>query len=218
MNNRIIFVDIARGLAILIVINWHILNYHSPYTDSWTMPIFFIIMGVFYKQESSFMILLKKKTNTLLIPHLFFSVPALIIGLCNKPIIEIVKKIVNPYESINGSSWFLVCMFGCYIIFYVVNMVSKGSRNKNLLVCLFISIMGFYMNDINISGYRVVLPFYFSTSMTCMAFIAAGYYLRDVIMANCKITATIYKSFVLCVLSGGGNPSVRFSTNGYDVE
>ena len=47
-------IDVARGLAMLVIIQWHVVGMHTTWTDGWVMPIFFIIMGVFYKQESSF--------------------------------------------------------------------------------------------------------------------------------------------------------------------
>ena len=75
------YIDIARGLAMLVVINWHILDIHNPWTDAWVMPIFFLIMGVFYKQEETIKVILKKKINTILVPHFFFSIAAFIIQL-----------------------------------------------------------------------------------------------------------------------------------------
>ena len=47
-------IDIARGFAMLVIIEWHTIGIHTSWTDGWVMPIFFIIMGIFYKQEESF--------------------------------------------------------------------------------------------------------------------------------------------------------------------
>lgn len=44
---RFNFSDIARGLAILYIIQCHVCNYHLAWIDSWAMPVFFVIMGIF---------------------------------------------------------------------------------------------------------------------------------------------------------------------------
>lgn len=38
-------IDVARGLAMLVIIQWHVVGMHTTWTDGWVMPIFFIIMG-----------------------------------------------------------------------------------------------------------------------------------------------------------------------------
>ncbi len=40
MNGRIVFTDIARGIAIFFVVQWHTIGVHTPWTDTWVMPIF----------------------------------------------------------------------------------------------------------------------------------------------------------------------------------
>ena len=67
-------IDVARGLAMLVIIQWHVVGMHTTWTDGWVMPqSSFIIMGVFYKQESSFKVMAIKKLNTIVIPIGFFS-------------------------------------------------------------------------------------------------------------------------------------------------
>ena len=194
------YIDIARGLAMLVVINWHILDIHNPWTDAWVMPIFFLIMGVFYKQEETIKVILKKKINTILVPHFFFSIPAFIIQLSTKPLMDVVKRILNPYESINGNSWFLVCMFWCYLIYYFVHQIAKGDTNKVLIYSLIISLIGFYMNEVSIMGHRLVLPFYFSTSMTCMGFIAIGERIRKWILTVPNKINTLWNILITGIL------------------
>ena len=80
-NVRLDYIDIARGLAMLFVVWWHTMNSHTAWSDGWVMPLFFIIMGVFYRQQESLKVLLVKKVNTLLLPLIVCSVPAVIISL-----------------------------------------------------------------------------------------------------------------------------------------
>lgn len=36
-------IDVARGLAMLVIIQWHVVGMHTTWTDGWVMPIFFIL-------------------------------------------------------------------------------------------------------------------------------------------------------------------------------
>lgn len=46
-NIRFDNIDIARGLAMLVVIEWHTLGEHGPFTDGWAMPVFSLLWGCF---------------------------------------------------------------------------------------------------------------------------------------------------------------------------
>lgn len=170
---RLDYIDIARGLAMLFVIFWHTINIHSPWSDGWVMPLFFVIMGMFYRQQDSLKKLLVKKTNTLIIPLLICSIPALFFSLCKNGILETFIIISNPYRNINGTSWFLICMFECYILYWVINRFWKKWKTR-FIICIIVSIVGFYSSKMHVMGHRFVLPFYMSTSLTCLAFIDIG--------------------------------------------
>lgn len=89
---RYSFIDEAKALAMLVVVSWHVLGIHSSWTDSWTMPIFFLIMGLFYKQDTSFKLMILKKFNTLMIPLVFCSILAFILSLYNHGYIVAFKR------------------------------------------------------------------------------------------------------------------------------
>lgn len=205
-------IDIARGLAMLIVIEWHTLDFHSPYTDGWVMPLFFVIMGVFYKQPDSLRELLRKKVRNLIVPYLFFSVPSLIILIINQPYVEVLKKIVDPYSNIHGVSWFIICTFVCYIIcFYIHRYIKK--KALFVVVYLIISVIGYTMGHTHIMGYRLVLPFYVSTSMTVMGFIALGIIMRDKLLLSNNISKILL--MVSCALYIIGVKFIPPSANSY---
>ena len=169
------FVDDSRGIAMLIVVFWHVVGVHSPWVDGWVMPLFFIIMGMFYRQTATFKEMLVKKTNTLLLPHVICSVPAVIISLFEAGLVSTGKKILNPYECINPVSWFLVSMFFSYLVYWIVNRISMQSMGKRIILALIVSLLGFYSSQyIHVSGHRLVFPFYVSTSLTSIGFIEMG--------------------------------------------
>lgn len=182
-KKRLYFVDEARGLAMLVVVSWHILGIHSSWTDSWVMPVFFFIMGLFYKQESSLKHVTIKKINTLLIPLVFFSIPALGMSLVQDGCLETLKTIANPYRNINGSSWFLVCMSFCYIVYWTINKITNNGK-QSILLSLIVSLIGFYSSQMHLMGHRIVLPFYISTALTMMFIIEMGRGSKKYILAD----------------------------------
>lgn len=172
-NIRFDNIDIARGLAMLVVIEWHTLGEHGPFTDGWAMPVFFFIMGVFYKQPAALKDVITKKAKGLLLPLLVYSVPALVILLFTKPFNDTVKHLINPYASIHGVTWFLLCTFWCYVLSYFVHKYIKSAWYI-LTAFLFISLVGYYTGQWHIGGHRIVLPFYISTAMTAFGFVEIG--------------------------------------------
>ena len=176
-NVRLDYIDIARGLAMLFVVWWHTMNSHTAWSDGWVMPLFFIIMGVFYRQQESLKVLLVKKVNTLLLPLIVCSVPAVIISLCRNGISETIAVICNPYKNVNGVSWFLVCMFECYVLYWLVNKIVGTNATARLALCVALSLLGFYTSRMHVMGHRLVLPFYLSTAFTGLGFIGLGHWL-----------------------------------------
>lgn len=70
-GSRLLWVDTARGLAMLCVILGHMgLNNLNILIYSFHMPLFFLIAGHFQKKENH-IIFIKKKAKTLLVPYLF---------------------------------------------------------------------------------------------------------------------------------------------------
>lgn len=73
-TKRIDFVDLAKGICILLVVLYHI-NVPIPYMElasCFRMPLYFILSGLFFKDYGGFKFFLVKKTNKLAIPWLFF--------------------------------------------------------------------------------------------------------------------------------------------------
>lgn len=72
MNNRIVFVDLAKGICICLVVLYHVYGEIAgrvfEITNMFRMPLYFVLSGLFFKPYSSFNSFTKKKTNKLLIP------------------------------------------------------------------------------------------------------------------------------------------------------
>ena len=78
MTNRIEYIDLAKGLCIILVVLNHVAEhlqidyFFSCQIRSFRMPLYFILSGLFFKRYKNFMEFTLKKVNKLLIPFLFF--------------------------------------------------------------------------------------------------------------------------------------------------
>lgn len=177
-SQRLHNIDLARGIAMLIVISWHTLGFHSPYTDIWTMPIFFFIMGVFYKQPDSFKTLFKKKGRTLIRPAIAFSIPTFVLNSVQEGGFQTITKLVSPYDCLNGVTWFVWCTIECYVIIWILHKtVSKDIYRLGISAS--ISALSFYLTKIDILGHHVILPLFISTALTSQFFVTIGELAKD---------------------------------------
>ena len=189
-------IDIARGIAILFVVSWHCRVGNFGIT-MWVMPLFFFIMGVFYHTPISLKLQIRKKTNQLLIPFVIWSIPYFIYYLFTKSFLAFVKMWLNPYEIMNGPSWFLLCMFECYIIYYGIKKIEVEYRG---LLIVFLSIIGFYLGTYQLFGHHLKLPLFINTTLTVIPFIYLGDLLKDRILPEQKTGREIKLSVLLLFL------------------
>ena len=77
-KNRIQYIDLAKGICIIMVVLYHIAKYYdtSLLVNSFfkliRMPLYFFLSGVFFKSYRGFFDFFKRKTNKLLIPFVFW--------------------------------------------------------------------------------------------------------------------------------------------------
>lgn len=201
-SGRVGWVDIAKGITMLIVIWMHVRN-NMPSCEMYAqlnrcfsilyMPCFFIISGFFLKEES-FPIYLKKKARTLLLPLFFVYVLSFAIAwLISRHVPGILKNDVafsNLFLShvfTNGPIWFLSALFFALVIVYFI----KKTKNEviQLILALTISLLGFYWNKI--MEWR--LPMFWDSGLTAVFFVWIGKYVKIILD---KISSRLY----CCVL------------------
>ena len=76
-KERIEYIDLAKGFCILLVVFAHIHPDLTRYSwgvffDSFRMPLYFFLSGIFFKKYSGIQEFGVKKINNLIIPLLFF--------------------------------------------------------------------------------------------------------------------------------------------------
>ena len=124
-NNRLVYIDISKLLAIYLVILGHVIVksfYDASYSDpvrvviyTFHMPLFMMMSGFFASSvlKNDFNSLLKKKIVQLLVPAVSCTVICL-------AYFYLTINSVDIRDEIIGNSWFLKTLFMCQVTFWVV--------------------------------------------------------------------------------------------------
>ncbi len=188
-NRRIEFVDLTKGICIILVIMSHIggafdkLDSHSMLV-AFRMPLYFFISGLFFKSYEGFQGFALRKVNKLLIPFLFFYVGSFLLkytiwivapGTFQQPVSWSELLLIFQGHSLikfNPPIWFLVALFNCNILFYLVHYLRKRV-GLMFIAILLIGATGFFLGK-----KQIVLPLYTDIAMTALPFYAGGFWIR----------------------------------------
>lgn len=184
---RISWIDVARGIGIILVIYAHELSADSYryLLYAFHMPLFFFLSGIVFhvKKDESFLTLVKKSTKSILFPYFLFAI--LSYGLwfidvrLNVTINELLRQFYgilygnsnNGFLVFNNVLWFLPCLFVVKIVFGVFTKIT--TRKTNIALFLFIfSVIGF------ISSFyfsNIKLPLSAETALTAVVFFGLGF-------------------------------------------
>ena len=185
-SKRIEWIDLAKGICIFLVVFQHVsvaLDMDYPLrtqVTSFRMPLYFILSGLFFKQYEGFIGFLKRKTNKLLIPFLFFLMTTSVIPYA---VINHDLSLKLFFSDMNGpvynfAIWFLLCLFEINLLFYLIQLVAgrlvpKRQTAVVLVISLLLGCCGLALGVA-----RVKNPLYVCTMLTALPFFAFGWWLR----------------------------------------
>jgi len=179
-NNRIMELDIARGVGILLVILGHMETLTSDiwkqFGASFHMPLFFVVSGLLFsdvrKSPDGFLNFLRKKALHILVPYFLW---ALIYssGFNIKQILCIVYSNNKVYAE--AGLWFLPTLFVSECLFYFICYVS----NNNYCKIIFMVLCGLASFVFHAVSYGTIFdkygyPFSFDIALMAVAFIGLG--------------------------------------------
>lgn len=174
MRERIGWIDVARGIAILSVILVHCIGNITEGNEillAWNMPLFFFLSGLCaYVPERNFKRYLAKKAKTLLLPQIVLGI------LCTIADVFIIKRVTFSVRNILDEFfyWFLIDLFYVVIIFYFVCKCNI-ERKRNQIVVLVAALV------VAVSVYMLHVPIVLCLAMAPMAFLFyfLGFCLKD---------------------------------------
>ncbi|WP_321518090.1 acyltransferase family protein [uncultured Bacteroides sp.] len=205
MNQRINYIDLAKGICILLIILHHIqspINQTEGYRmlTCFRVPLYFVLSGLFFKKYSGFINFILRKVNKLVVPFIFFLTLTYLIFSCLWGISghinyitmmpqRIAEGFLTKTIYINIPLWFLVSLFETSVMFYlIISLADKLPLNKwykeGIIagICLLTGFTGYYLQSFHIN-----LPLWIDSSMACLPFYYTGYFLRketSVLMPN----------------------------------
>lgn len=192
MNNskkRIEFVDLAKGVCILLIIMGHTgIEVGYPGISAMRTPLYLTISGLFFKDYGGLVNLIVRKTNKILIPFLFFYVssyllyylfnaiaPGLIVSKANG-----ILDVFTQIQYFNGPLWFLLVIFIDNILFGVISLRIRNELLRATIVLV--------LGAIGLSLYKsgIFLPCCIDASLVCLPFFYFGYTLKrtDILLPN----------------------------------
>lgn len=219
MEKRIEYLDIAKGIGIILVVVGHCLNsisFPGRWIWSFHMPFFFFVSGVFFK-EIVFTEYLKRKVDQLIIPFLFFG---LLILLLRTTFYNLNNWFEVFFGNIKGflvlgkldALWFLPILFFSSILFYVINLIKIPSlRYLCLAICIITSYI-LYNPDSDI-------PYSITTVFSATFFYGLGYTIKNLMVNinNNKVSnnfLVLSITFFLSILVAYYiNPAIDMSSN-----
>lgn len=179
-NNRIIWIDILRGICMLAILLDHteiyytgtnIISYNLYVVNS--LVIFFFISGyLFYKENEEFCIKKKIKSiiRTILFPYFVFTT---IIALPKELVHGNSIDIGNIFLDIilGKASWFIAALVITELIFSFLLWIT---HNKKRYIIVF-SIITF-ISSIIINKYSINYPWQLNNALQAVLFLSAGYF------------------------------------------
>ena len=236
-KTRIIFIDIAKCIAMIAVIMGHT-QFQRPeklerLIYAFHMPLFFMASGYFFHQAGLNKAYIKKLAKSLILPYWLVSAGIIVINIIidavnNNPIQDNVIKWASAalYGSgsrtdwsvwfsteivIIGLLWFFLALFWGKIILASIFKLSDKSAVRAILVCG-IAWSGYYM-----SQHGEWFPLSFYAGMTSVFFIWIGYLFRkyDVIHKKCPAVLLLLGVF-LCIYVAFRIEPLYLSRNKFD--
>lgn len=186
-SKRIEFVDVAKGIATILVIIGH-LSYTPVMIKIWLytfhIPLFFFLSGFVlnthkYQNVKEFTLDKLKKS---ILPYIYLSMITWIFVECiNQPITQIgidsVKKFLGIFICAKGTSyyltlWFIISLFFAQIIVYLLSRLNSNKKMLGGLTLLFI--VGVGISQIYQPGWIFVSD----TVPMASVFVGMGYLVR----------------------------------------
>lgn len=164
MQQRLVYVDMMRGIAILLVVAAHLIQTNVVdgtysrafmFVNSFHMPLFFAISGFIaqkvYKpmrEAKSVLLFIKKKAIALLVPLFVWDLVVFKLFLSNKWNMPSVEDFIN--EITNPRLWFLQTLFLIFVCYGIyLYLCEKWNKNQSIvkdlaMIALVFMFYGFY--------------------------------------------------------------------------
>ncbi len=177
-------VDLFRGIGIICMILGHIIvndNVFNHIIHAFHMPMFFIVSGMFWKPSDSYIVYIKKKAKSLLLPYLTFGLIHYVVYFiyyyhdpAMPKLTPLIRLIGNNTEGlpIAGALWFLTALFFCEVLYTCIEKAkSRVGRGIIITVLAAIGVLIPYL-------FNIRLPMAIDISFVCLPLFAFGHFYK----------------------------------------
>ena len=202
-NNRISWLDMAKGYGTLLVIFAH-LGAGSIRTWIYTfhMPLFFLLSGYVFNENYDFSNFIKKKCKSIVVPYFCLGIPMVLF--------EFLKYVYSGRFGVENSIalikaflmqrrlwtlWFIACLFCLNILFFCIVKFCKSQW-----IVGFISVLLPFVGLIYYGMGKGALPWNMDVCLMAIPFFFAGYcYKKHAVQVDAFLTKR-WRSLVLFVV------------------
>ncbi len=222
MDNRIEWIDIAKGIGIILVVAGHCfyLGYSYP-IYAFHMPLFFFLSGLVYndKKNTQFSSLLKSKARQILKPYVVFYicglVVSLIVPLWRHLLISktmLIELYTTNSNNINNSSiWYLICLFVTFLLMYPLHQLMKRFNDRwclfflTIVAILSLKIKLFlqWLSPEHIYLIEDRLPFKLDSAIIAVLFMYLGFRYKKIIIEIVEKTNIVWLILSLVLFAVG---------------
>jgi fucose 4-O-acetylase-like acetyltransferase len=211
MKYRLDWLDAAKGLGILLVMLGHtdIPSQLKTYIYTFHMPLFFFLSGYLFtlKKFPNLKVFLSKRTKSLILPYLCFSLVAYIwfiivfhfgfVKYRENLLMPLIGSFVAIRSSLwtvhTGALWFIDCLFCTEFLFYFITKIGRKKIAIGI-VLIFISVLGCLYNKL----VGKPLPWSLDITMISVGFYGSGYFYKEY---RSKLDRFINKKTFACLIS-----------------
>lgn len=186
--NRFDYIDIAKGIGILMVVWAHILltGWTHKIIYAFHMPLFFLLSGMLFKKEkyNSFGIFFMRRAKRLLVPYVIYSVVTWAIWAAFRYIRhdEVDSYIMPLLQTFfaqgsgaffvhNSALWFIPCLF---LVEFLYFFISKLGRARSLVFCFALAAVSFLLGHAFGDNYWFTLPWNADAALIALPFYCVG--------------------------------------------
>lgn len=218
-QNREIWIDVLKGVGILLVLLGHCNTPFDKYIYGFHMPLFFLISGYLFKSKKPIIPYFRKLLKRYIVPYFVLAFCMLVIVMVTQKKYALILHYIIGILYSRGSMqwmpmcsplWFLTCLFCALFIFNVILHVNNRWLQYILIVlsCL----VSYYLYLINCFK----LVWNLDTALMAVGFLGIGMYCsrkKEVLFENKQWALFSIICFVIGMIAIHFNVMVDFDSN-----
>ncbi len=182
---RLDWIDVAKGIGILLVVYGHAMGPDNKYVYLFHMPLFMILSGFVYNPDQPFGRYIWKKFSSIYIPFVGWNLIVIFIRTAYAMDLGVWEKVadgrlniilttllcINKEDRFMGATWYLGALFLISVAYKLIDMAIPKFRHRQIIHLILFGALA-------ILAFRYTLPYTQSRTVILMFFYAFGAFLK----------------------------------------